>query len=112
MRITTRQSGDVAILDMSGKITIDEGALELRDAVAKTLESGTKNVLLNLADVTYVDSSGLGELVSSYSTTQNRGGSLKLLALTLKLRELLTITRLITVFEVYDDEQEAVASFA
>jgi len=112
LTINSRQAGDVTILDLSGKITIGEGSVQLREAVRGLLESGNKKVLLNLGDVSYVDSSGIGELVSSYTTTSNTGGQLKLLNLTKKIQDLLMITKLLTVFQVYDSEQEAVASFS
>lgn len=111
LTINERQNGDVTILDLSGKITIGEGSVQLREAVRKLLEEGKKKILLNLGNVTYVDSSGIGELVSSYTTTSNHGGQLKLLNLTKKIRDLLMITKLLTVFETFDDEASAIASF-
>ena len=111
LTIKERQAGDVTILDLSGKITIGEGSVQLREAVRKLLDEGKKKVLLNLGDVSYVDSSGIGELVSSYTTTNNQGGQLKLLNLTKKIQDLLMITKLLTVFQTFDNEQEAVASF-
>jgi anti-sigma B factor antagonist len=110
--IKERQAGDVTILDLSGKITIGEGSVQLREAVRNLLDQGKKKILLNLGDVSYVDSSGIGELVSSYTTTNNAGGQLKLLNLTKKIKDLLMITKLLTVFQTYDNETEAVASFA
>ena len=112
LTINPRQAGDVTILDLSGKITIGEGSVQLREAVRGLLDGGNKKILLNLGDVSYVDSSGIGELVSSYTTTSNNGGHLKLLNLTKKIQDLLMITKLLTVFQVYDNEQEAVASFS
>jgi anti-sigma B factor antagonist len=109
--IKERQAGDVTILDLSGKITIGEGSVQLREAVRTQLDQGKKKLLLNLGDVSYVDSSGIGELVSSYTTTKNTGGDLKLLNLTKKIQDLLMITKLLTVFQTYDNEAEAVASF-
>ena len=111
LSIKERQSGGVTILDLAGKITIGEGSVQLREEVRKLLEAGTKNILLNLGDVAYVDSSGIGELVSSYTTTSNQGGHLKLLNLTKKIQDLLMITKLLTVFETFDNEDAAVASF-
>jgi anti-sigma B factor antagonist len=111
LNLKERQEGDVIILDLSGKITIGEGSVQLREAVRKLLDEGKKKVLLNLGDVAYVDSSGIGELVSSYTTTNNQGGQLKLLNLTKKIQDLLMITKLLTVFETYDNEQAALASF-
>ena len=109
--IKERQAGDVTILDLSGKITIGEGSVQLREAVRSQLDQGKKKLLLNLGDVSYVDSSGIGELVSSYTTTSNVGGHLKLLNLTKKIQDLLMITKLLTVFQTYDNEADAVASF-
>src|SRR5215813_11208071 len=111
LNIKDRAAGEVTILDLSGKITIGEGSVQLREEVRKLLEAGKKNILLNLGDVSYVDSSGIGELVSSYTTTSNQGGHLKLLNLTKKIQDLLMITKLLTVFQTYDNEQDAVASF-
>ncbi len=112
MRIETRTVSDVTILDIHGKITIGEGSAEIRNRVRDLLQAGRKNILLNLGDVSYVDSSGIGELVSSFTTVTNQGGQLKLLSLTKKLRELLAITKLLTVFDTYDDESKAVGSFS
>jgi anti-sigma B factor antagonist len=111
LNIKERQAGDVTILDLSGKITIGEGSVQLREAVKRLLDDGKKKVLLNLGDVSYVDSSGIGELVSSYTTTNNNGGQLKLLNLTKKIQDLLMITKLLTVFQTFDDEQKAVSSY-
>jgi len=96
---------------MDGKITIGEGSVALRTAIRRLLEEGKKKILLNLAKVSYIDSSGIGELVSSYTSIGKEGGQLKLLNLTQKLEDLLTITKLLTVFDVYDSEEEALASF-
>ena len=111
LNINERQAGDVTILDMSGKITIGEGSVALRTAIRRLLEEGKKRILLNLSGVSYVDSSGIGELVSSYTAINKEGGQLKLLNLTQKLRDLLTITKLLTVFDVYESEAEALNSF-
>ncbi len=111
MTIDMRKVKDVTVLDIHGKITIGEGSAEIRNTVRDLLQAGQKKILLNLGDVSYVDSSGIGELVSSYTTVTNQGGQLKLLNLTKKLRELLAITKLLTVFESHDDEAEAIASF-
>jgi len=111
LNISERQVGDVTILDMDGKITIGEGSVALRTAIRRLLEEGKKKILLNLARVSYIDSSGIGELVSSYTSIGKEGGQLKLLNLTQKLQDLLTITKLLTVFDVYDSEEEALASF-
>jgi anti-sigma B factor antagonist len=112
LTLKERQAGDVTILDLSGKVTIGEGSVQLREAVRKLLDEGKKKILLNLGDVSYVDSSGIGELVSSYTTTNNQGGQLKLLNLTKKIKDLLMITKLLTVFQTYENEQDAVASFS
>jgi anti-sigma B factor antagonist len=109
--ISERQSGDVTILDMEGKITIGEGSVALRTAIRRLLEEGKKKVLLNLAKVGYIDSSGIGELVSSYTAINKDGGELKLLNLTQKLQDLLTITKLLTVFDVYESEADALGSY-
>jgi len=111
LTINQRQSGEVTILDLAGRITIGEGSVQLREAVKDLLNNGKKKILLNLGDVSYVDSSGIGELVSSYTTTSNQGGQLKLLNLGKKIKDLLMITKLLTVFQTYEDEQEAIASF-
>lgn len=111
LNISERQVGDVTILDMDGKITIGEGSVALRTAIRRLLEEGKKKILLNLAKVNYIDSSGIGELVSSYTAIGKESGQLKLLNLTQKLEDLLTITKLLTVFDVYDSEEEALSSF-
>ena len=111
LNISERAVGDITILDMDGKITIGEGSVALRTAIRRLLEEGKKKILLNLAKVGYIDSSGIGELVSSYTAINKEGGSLKLLNLTQKLQDLLTITKLLTVFDVYESEEEALASF-
>jgi anti-sigma B factor antagonist len=111
LNISERLVGDVTVLDMDGKITIGEGSVALRTAIRRLLEEGKTRILLNLARVGYIDSSGIGELVSSYSSINKEAGQLKLLNLTQKLRDLLTITKLLTVFDVYESEEEALASF-
>jgi len=111
LTINQRTVGDVTILDLSGKITIGAGNVQLREAVRKLTEGGNKKILLNLGDVSYVDSSGIGELVSSFTTTSNAGGHLKLLNLTKKIQDLLAITKLLTVFETFTSEEEALKSF-
>jgi anti-sigma B factor antagonist len=111
LNIRERQAGDITVLDMDGRITIGEGSISLRSAVRRLLEEGKKNILLNLAGVGYIDSSGIGELVSSYTAIKNSQGQLKLLSLTEKLRDLLTITKLLTVFDAYETETEALESF-
>ncbi len=111
MAITPRRFDDVVVLDLSGRITIGEGTLMLRDRIQKMLEGGETKFLLNLSDVDYIDSSGLGELVSSFTTVKSQGGTLKLLSLTRRVRDLMQITKLLTVFDVYDSEPEALKSF-
>ena len=107
MNLNARRLDDVVILDLSGRITIGEGTLILRSQIQKLLDAGEDKFLLNLADVDYIDSSGLGELVSSFTTVRNKGGQLKLLSLTRRVRDLLQITKLLTVFEAFDNETEA-----
>jgi anti-sigma B factor antagonist len=111
MEIKKREVGDIRILDCSGKITLGEGTMTVRNTVRDILNAGGKKIILNLGDVNYVDSSGIGELVSTYTTVTNGGGQLKLLHLTKKIQELLAITKLLTVFQVFEDEQAAIASF-
>jgi anti-sigma B factor antagonist len=111
MKISIRQVDGVTIIDCSGRITLGEGSVTLRDSVREALAKGEKKILLNLADVNYIDSSGIGELVSAFTTTKNQNGELKLLKLTKKVNDLLQITKLYTVFDVKDDEAAAVKSF-
>jgi anti-sigma B factor antagonist len=111
MRITTRTVGDVTILDCSGKITLGEGTMAVRNTVREVLKNGGRKIILNLGDVNYIDSSGIGELVSTYTSVTNQGGKLILLNLTKKIHELLAITKLLTVFQVHDTEQKALAGF-
>jgi anti-sigma B factor antagonist len=111
MKVSSRQVDGVTILDLSGRITLGEGSVQLRDAVRDLLAKGQKHILLNLGDVNYIDSSGIGELVSAYTTARNQGGELKLLNLTKKVHDLLQITKLYTVFDVKDDEASAISSF-
>jgi anti-sigma B factor antagonist len=112
MKVSNRQVDGVTILDLSGRITLGEGSVQLRDAIRDLLAKGSKKILLNLGDVNYIDSSGIGELVSAYTTVRNQSGDLKLLNLTKKVHDLLQITKLYTVFDVKEDEASAVASFA
>jgi anti-sigma B factor antagonist len=112
MTFKTREVGGVTLVDLSGKITLGEGGMTLREEVRKLLAEGKKKIVLNLGEVNYIDSSGLGELVSAYTAVKNSGGELKLLNLTSKVRDLLVITKLVTVFDVKDDEGSAVSSFA
>ncbi len=110
-RATPRESGGASIVDISGRITLGEGSAMLREMIRDLLTKGQKKIVLNLADVNYIDSSGIGELVSGFTTVKNQGGELKLLHLTKKVHDLLQITRLYTVFDVHSDEQAAVRSF-
>ena len=112
MQIEERAVGDVVILDLKGKITLGEGDELLKDKVNSLINQGQKKIVLNLADVPYIDSAGLGEIVRTYTTVSRQGGSLKLLNLTKRITDLLSITKLLTVFETYDAENEAVRSFA
>ena len=112
MKISNRQVDGVSIVDCSGRITLGEGSVTLRDTVRELLSKGRKKILLNLGEVNYIDSSGIGELVSAFTTVRNQGGELKLLNLTKKVHDLLQITKLYTVFDVKDDEAAAVKSYA
>lgn len=111
VKLSTRQVGDVAVIDVSGRITLGEGSSSLRENIRELLAKGHRKILLNLGDVSYIDSSGIGELVSGYTSVTNQGGQLKLLNLTKRVKDLLQITKLYTVFDVYDDEAAAVRSF-
>lgn len=111
MKVNTRDVDGVTIIELQGKITIGAGDTQLRDVIIKSLEEGNKNILLDMGGVTTLDSSGIGELVGSYTTVANRGGTLKLLHLPSKISDLLQVTQLITVFEVYEDEKKALESF-
>jgi anti-sigma B factor antagonist len=109
--ISERQAGDVTILDMQGKVTIGEGSVALRTTIRRLLGDGKTKILLNLGGVGYIDSSGIGELVSSFTAVNKEQGTLKLLNLTQKIQDLLAITKLLTVFDVFENEDEALASF-
>lgn len=111
MKATSRTAEDVEIISLQGKITIGSGDTQLREVISNAVNAGKNKILLDLSGVTTIDSSGIGELVGSYTTATNRGGKLKLLHLPAKLNELLHVTQLITVFEVYENEAEAIASF-
>jgi anti-sigma B factor antagonist len=111
MNVNKRQNGDVTILDLKGKITIGSGDVALRNAVQEVMAGGATKILINMKDVTTIDSSGIGELVSSYTTATGRGAKLKLFCLPAKVTDILTITQLITVFDVFDTEDEAIKSF-
>ena len=112
VKLTTRQVGDVTVVDAVGRITLGDGASHFRETIRTLLGSGQKKLLLNLAEVSYIDSSGIGEMVSGYTTVANQGGVVKLLNLNKRVKDLLQITKLYTVFEVFDDEPAAVRSFA
>jgi len=112
MQIEERTVGDVLILDVKGRITLGEGDEILKDKVNSLLNQGLKKIVLNLAEVPYIDSAGLGEIVRTYTTVSRQGGSLKLLSLTKRITDLLAITKLLTVFETYESENEAVQSFS
>jgi anti-sigma B factor antagonist len=111
MKASTRQVDGVTIVDLSGRITLGEGSVVLRDTIKDLLGKGQKKILLNLGDVSYIDSSGIGELVSAFTSVRNQGGELKLLNLTKKVHDLLQITKLYTVFDVKDDEAAAITAF-
>lgn len=112
IKANTRQVDGVTVVDLSGRITLGEGSAVLRDTVRDLLNRGQKKILLNLGDVTYIDSSGIGELVSGFTTVTNQGGQLKLLNLTKKVHDLLQITKLYTVFEVHNEETQAIRAFS
>ncbi|MGI8493855.1 MAG: STAS domain-containing protein [Pyrinomonadaceae bacterium] len=111
LNISERQAGDVTILDLDGKITIGEGSIALRSTIRRLIGEGKKKILLNLAGVGYVDSSGIGELVSSFTAVNKESGQLKLLNLTQKIQDLLAITKLLTVFDTFENEGDALASY-
>jgi anti-sigma B factor antagonist len=111
MKVATRQVDGITILDLSGRITLGEGSVTLRDAVHDIVGKGQKHILLNLENISYIDSSGIGELVSAFTSVKNSGGELKLLNLTKKVHDLLQITKLYTVFDIWDNEASAVTAF-
>lgn len=112
VKLTPRKVGDVTVIDAVGRITLGEASSTFRDTIRELVSKGEKKLLLNLAEVSYIDSSGIGELVSAYTTVTNQGGQLKLLNLTKRIQDLLQITKLYTVFEVFDNEAAAVRSFS
>ncbi len=112
LKISVRQAGNVAIIDLEGRVTLGEAAGSLRETIKDLVAKDRKNILLNLSEVGYIDSSGLGELVGAFATVSNRGGRLKLLNLQKRVTELMQITKLISVFEVFTDEAAALAAFA
>ena len=111
VKLTTRQVGDVTVVDVAGRITLGEGSATLRDAMRDMVSKNQKKILLNLGEVSYIDSSGIGELVSGFTTVTNSGGALKLLNLNKRVKDLLQITKLYTVFDVHEDEASAIRSF-
>ena len=112
VKLTSRQVGDVSVVDVAGRITLGEGSTALRDALRDMVSKNHKKILLNLSEVSYIDSSGIGELVSGFTSVTNSGGQLKLLGLTKRVKDLLQITKLYTVFDVHEDESSAIRSFA
>ena len=111
VKLTSRQVGDVTVIDVAGRITLGEGSSALRDALRELVGKNQKKILLNLGEVNYIDSSGIGELVSGFTTVTNSGGQLKLLNLNKRVKDLLQITKLYTVFDVHEDEAGAIRSF-
>jgi len=111
VKLTTRQVGDVTVIDATGRITLGEGASHFRDTIRDLATKGDKKLLVNLSDVSYIDSSGIGELVTAFTTVKKTGGDLKLLNLTKKVHDLLQLTKLFTVFDVYTDENVVIRSF-
>jgi anti-sigma B factor antagonist len=111
MDIKERVVDGVSILDLSGKIVLGEGDVQIKERIRDLLSDGQRKILLNLGDVSYIDSAGLGSLISSYATTKREGGQLKLVNLTKRVQDLLAITKLITVFDTYESEKEAVDSY-
>jgi len=111
VKLSTRQVGDVSVVDVAGRITLGEGSSALRDTLRDMINKNQKKILLNLGEVNYIDSSGIGELVSGFTTVTNSGGQLKLLNLNKRVKDLLQITKLYTVFDVHEDEAGAVRSF-
>jgi len=112
VKLNSRQVGEVSVVDVAGRITLGEGSSALRDLLREMVSKGQKKILLNLGDVSYIDSSGIGELVSGFTTVTNSGGDLKLLNLNKRVKDLLQITKLYTVFDVHEDEAGAIRAFA
>jgi len=112
LKMRTREVNEIVIIDLSGQLTLGEASAAIRDEVRDQTDQGLRKILLNLGDVSYIDSAGLGELTAAYTSVKNRGGQLKLLNLTRRIHDLMQITKLYTVFDVYDDEKKAIASFA
>jgi anti-sigma B factor antagonist len=112
VKLNTRQVGDVTVIDVSGRITVGEGSYAIRDVVRNLTASGNRQILLNLGDVSYIDSTGIGELVAGFTSAVKAGGTMKLLSPATRVRELLRITAVNTIFDVHEDEAQAVRSFA
>jgi len=112
LKINIRETADAVILDMSGRVSLGDALADLRDSIREALAGDQKHILLNLAEVSYIDSSGLGQLIGSYATVTNRGGQMKLLNLQKRVNDLMQITKLLTVFETYTNEEAALRSFA
>jgi anti-sigma B factor antagonist len=112
LKINIRETADATILDMSGRLSLGEALAELRDTIREALVGDQKNIVLNLAEVSHIDSSGLGQLIGSYATVTNRGGQMKLLNLQKRVNDLMQVTKLLTVFEAYTNEEAALKSFA
>ncbi len=112
LKLNTRHAGDVAIIEISGKITLGEGSSAIRDAMRDAMAKGNKKILLNLSEVSFIDSTGIGELVAGFTSITNDGGSVKLLGLAKRVKDVLVITKLYTIFEIFDDEATALQSFA
>ena len=111
LTIASREVDGVTVLDLGGRITLGEGSVQLREAIRDLISKGSRSILLNMGDVNYIDSSGLGELVSAYTTAKNQTASVKLLSLTKKVKDVLQLTKLYTVFDIYDDEASAIGSY-
>jgi len=112
VKLNIRQVGDVTVIDVSGRVTLGEGSSAIREAMRDQTDKGNKKILLNLGEVSYIDSTGIGELVAGFTTVANDGGTVKLLGLTKRVKDVLLITKLYTIFEVFEDEAEAARSFA
>ena len=111
MQIAERSAGNVTVLDVSGQITLSQGDQQFKDKINSLVHEGRRNIIVNLANVTHVDSAGLGELVAAYTTVTKAGGSMKLLNLTRRLHDLLAITKLLTIFDTFESEQDALKQF-
>ena len=110
-RLTSRQVGEVTVIDLSGRITLGEGSSMLRDELRNLIGTNRRKILINLAEVSYIDTSGIGQLVAGFTTVSNQGGHLKLLNLTKKVKDVLQITKICTIFETFDDEKQAIVTF-